>query len=65
MGNDHFLDLVFCFHSAVLLIAADFMLLFLKGIKKMELSGSLVIHAYTMSISSSGLGTTANRMALM
>lgn len=65
MGNDHFLDLVFCFHSAVLLIAADFMLLFLKGIKKMELSGSSVIHAYTMNISSSGLGTTANRMALM
>lgn len=66
MGNDHFLDLVFCFHSAILLMAADFMLLFLKGIKKKkELSGSLRIHAYTMTILSSGLDTMANRMALM
>lgn len=34
MGNDHFLDFVFCFHSTILLIAADFMLLFLKGKEK-------------------------------
>lgn len=57
MGNDHFLDFVFCFHRTILLIAADFMLLFLKGKekKKKELSESLGIHTCSMTFRAQAL----------